>query len=238
MEQHTEKSGTAMVPVGTLIAQISIMFLVFALLLFVPAGTLRWVAGWVFMAIFFGATIVLSIWLARANPALLKERLTGMGKADQKAWDKILISVVGLVFMAWLVVMPLDAVRYHWSHIPTWLQVVGGLLFLVSFYMIFLVYRENSYLSPAVRIQRERGQTVISTGPYRIVRHPLYASVILFFIGAALLLGSWLGILVGLLLIVLIGWRAVLEEQVLRDELPGYAEYMTRVRYRFIPHIW
>ncbi len=112
------------------------------------------------------------------------------------------------------------------------------MVLLFSFYIFFLTFRENSYLSPVVRLQEERGQTVISTGPYHYVRHPMYAGIVAFAVGTPLLLGSWYGILFGLILVVLIARRAVLEERTLREELPGYAAYMARVRYRLIPHVW
>ena len=107
-----------------------------------------------------------------------------------------------------------------------------------SFYLFYLTFRENSFLSPAVRIQTERAQTVVSTGPYAYVRHPMYAGFVLFTLGTTLLLGSWYGLLGGLLLIGMVARRAVLEERALQEELEGYSAYMTRVRYRFVPHLW
>ncbi|HET6892613.1 MAG TPA: isoprenylcysteine carboxylmethyltransferase family protein, partial [Pyrinomonadaceae bacterium] len=182
--------------------------------------------------------IALTFWLLRFNPDLLAERLTGIGKPDQKFWDKVFLSVLALVFFVWLVLMPLDAVRFRWSHVPLWIQWGGALLLLASFYIFYLTFRENTYLSPAVRVQRDRGQTVISTGPYRYVRHPLYAGFVLFALGTTLLLGSGYGLFVALLLIAMIAWRAVQEERVLRDELAGYSDYMMQVRYRLVPHLW
>ena len=211
---------------------------IFALALFLPAGTFLWWAGWVYLVLVFGFAVALTFWLFKFNPDLLAERLTGIGKPDQKFWDKVFLSLLMLVFFAWMVLMPLDAVRFRWSHLPLWIQWAGALFLLVSFYIFYLTFRENSYLSPAVRIQKERGQTVISTGPYKYVRHPLYAGFILFALGTALLLGSGYGLFGALLLIVMIAWRAVQEEQVLRDELAGYSDYMRRVRYRLVPHLW
>jgi protein-S-isoprenylcysteine O-methyltransferase Ste14 len=121
---------------------------------------------------------------------------------------------------------------------PTWLHFVGALVLLSSFYLIYLTCRENPYLSSAVRVQEERGQTVVSTGPYRYVRHPLYTSALLFFLGSALLLGSWIGVPLGLFFEGTLAIRAVREEQVLQRELKGYDVYMAQVRWRFIPHVW
>jgi protein-S-isoprenylcysteine O-methyltransferase Ste14 len=221
-----------------LTAQIAGMFVVFALILFVAAGTIAWPAGWVFLALFFGFTIALSAWLLKHRPGLLTERMTGIGKADQKTWDKVFFAVANVLFIAWLVAMPLDAVRFHWSRMPIVLQVAGALLLLGSFVLFFLTFRENAYLSPAVRVQTERGHTVISSGPYGYVRHPMYAAVIPYALGTTLLLGSWYGLLFGLILLVAVARRAVMEERTLRAELRGYDVYMSQVKYRLLPGIW
>ena len=214
------------------------LFAVFALVLFLSAGTVFWLAGWVFLLLFFAADAALAVWLLRHDPGLLQERMSGFGKPGEPTWDKVFFVVLQIFFVAWFVLMPLDAVRFRWSQVPAWLQVVGAMLLVVSFYLFFLTFRENPYLSPAVRVQTERGQTVITTGPYHYVRHPMYAAVIPFTVGTALLLGSWYGLLMGLIFVVGIAFRAVQEEGVLRAELPGYAEYMAQVKYRFIPHVW
>jgi len=220
------------------LAEIIGTFVVFGLALFLAAGTVVWPSGWVFLALFFGFTIALTRWLLRHNPGLLTERMTGIGKPNQPAWDRLFFAGMEVFFLAWLVLMPLDAVRFHWSQMPGWLQVVGAVLLLCSFYLFFLTFRENPYLSPAVRVQTERGQTVISTGPYRYVRHPMYGTTIVFIVGTTLLLGSWYGLLLGPILVVGIAFRAVQEERVLRAELPGYDTYMARVKYRLIPYVW
>lgn len=221
-----------------LIIQVAGMFVVFAIALFLSAGTIAWAAGWAYLILFFSFVIVLSLWLAKFNPGLLTERMTGVGKKDQKSWDKAWFVLTNVYFLGWLIFIPLDAVRFHWSHVSIWLQTVGAFLLLFSFYCFYLVFRENSYLSPAVRIQSEREQTVITTGPYSKVRHPMYATAVIFFIGTCLLLGSWYGLLVSLVIIVGMSWRAVQEEHVLVSELPGYDVYMSKVKYRLIPYIW
>ncbi len=221
-----------------LTAQIAGMAVVFALALFLAAGTVAWPAGWAFLILFFGFTVAISLWLLRHNPGLLTERMTGIGKADQKTWDKVFFVVAELLFLAWLIVMPLDAVRFHWSHVPAWLQALGALLMLGSFYLFFLIFRENAYLSPAVRIQAEREQTVVSTGPYHYVRHPMYTTALIMLAGATFLLGSWYGLLAVLALAVGIAFRAVREERTLCVGLPGYDAYMAQVKYRLIPYVW
>ena len=134
--------------------------------------------------------------------------MSGIGKPGQKSWDKVFLLVLLPVFLGWHVVMALDAVRFRWLPIPQWLQWIGAGVLLASLYIFYLTFRENTYLSPAVRIQTDRGQTVVSTGPYRYVRHPLYAGFILFTLGTALLLGSAYGVLGALVLNALIAWRA------------------------------
>src|SRR5437868_13993467 len=111
-----------------LTAQIVGMFVVFALVLFLAAGTVAWLAGWAFLVLFFGFTVALSLWLLRHSPGLLTERMTGIGKSDQKSWDKVFFAAANVIFLAWLVLMPLDAVRFHWSQMPGWLQTLGAIL--------------------------------------------------------------------------------------------------------------
>jgi protein-S-isoprenylcysteine O-methyltransferase Ste14 len=212
-------------------------FVAFALALFLPAGTLAWGAAWVFLALFFGFYLALTVWLIRHNPALLRERMR-LRTADQQGWDKVLFPLLLSFPFAWLIFVSFDAVRAHWSPVPAWLQVVGAIVLVGSFALLFLTFRENTYLSPVVRIQEERGHTVVSTGPYRYVRHPMYAAIVVFVVGTPLLLGSWFGVLVGLLFVVLLARRAILEERTLRAELPGYAAYLAQVQYRLIPYIW
>jgi protein-S-isoprenylcysteine O-methyltransferase Ste14 len=221
-----------------LATQIAGMFLVFAAVLFTAAGTTQWPAGWAFLALFFGFVIGLTVWLLGYNPSLLTERMTGIGKSDQKTWDKVFFVLLNVLFIAWLVVMPLDAVRFHWSSMAEALQIVGALALLMSFYFFYRTFKENAYLSPAVRIQSDRGQHVVTTGPYHYVRHPMYAAATIFLVSTSLLLGSWLGVLAALALILAIAFRATREEQTLSQELPGYADYMAQVRYRLVPHVW
>jgi len=212
-------------------------FLLIALPLFLAAGTIAWPAAWISLILQNGWFLI-GIWLLlKYNPGLLEERLR-LSQPNQKAWDKVFLSLFYLFFFAWLVLMGLDAVRFHWSQMPLVLQVVGAMALVGSFLLISLTFRENSFLSPMVRIQEERGQTVISTGPYHYVRHPMYAGGLFLFLGMPLLLGSWYGLLLVLVMIPGMAVRAVLEERVLREELPGYDAYMAKVKCRLIPYVW
>ena len=190
------------------------------------------------MALFFGFALAMVLWLAREEPELLAERMSSPIQRGQPLWDKVFVAAVVLLFLAWLIVMPLDAVRFGWSEVPGWLQFLGALGLVLSFYIMFLAFRENAYLAVVVKLQEERGQSVVSTGPYRYVRHPLYSSTFLFLPAAALLLGSWWGFLPGAVVLGLLVWRIPLEERVLENGLAGYDEYERNVRYRLIPRVW
>jgi protein-S-isoprenylcysteine O-methyltransferase Ste14 len=213
-------------------------FLTIAGLLFIPAGTIGWIAGWVFIALLCGVTLLTVRMLVRDDPELLRERMSSPVQRNQPLWDRVLLPVFLLLFVAWLILMSLDAVRFAWSDVPVWLQVLGALGVTLSYYVIYLAFRENAYLYPVVKIQEERGQSVVSTGPYRHVRHPMYSSSFVFFPATALLLGSWLGLLFSLVLIAMIILRTALEDRTLKSGLDGYAEYAETVKYRLVPHLW
>ena len=223
---------------GKALLEVLAEFAVFAALLFVSAGTLLWPAGWAFIALFFGFALAVVLWLAREEPELLQERMSSPMQKGQPLWDKVFVVAVMVLFVAWLIVMPLDAVRFGYSEVPDWLQILGGLGVVLSFYIMFLTFRENAYLALVVKVQEERGQSVVSTGPYRYVRHPMYASMFLFFPGSALLLGSWWGLMLCTVLLGLLVWRIPLEERMLENGLAGYDEYARKVRYRLIPRVW
>ncbi len=220
-----------------LVVQSLALFVSLAVALFLPAFTIAWLAGWVYLVLFFGFFLSVNAWLYRHNPALLQERLR-FSRPDQQGWDKILFPLLVALPFAWLVFISLDATRLHWSPVPLWTQGLGLVILLFSFYLFFLTFRENSYLSTVVRVQEERGHRVVSTGPYHYIRHPMYAGFLLFMIGTPLLLGSWYGVLLGLAFMLVVARRAVLEERTLQKDLRGYADYMAEVKYRLIPHIW
>jgi protein-S-isoprenylcysteine O-methyltransferase Ste14 len=213
-------------------------FAVLAALLLVPAGTVLWPAAWVFMAIFFGFQLALVGMLAREDPELLAERLSSPMQREQPLWDKAIVVAFLVLGVVWLILMPLDAVRFGWSVMPSWLQSLGALGLALSLYVVFLTFRENAYLAPVVKLQQERGQSVVSTGPYRYVRHPMYSGMLVFFPAIALLLGSWWGLALSSALIGLFVLRTILEDRMLRKELAGYPEYAQSVRYRLIPRVW
>jgi protein-S-isoprenylcysteine O-methyltransferase Ste14 len=215
------------------------LYLVFiGALLFVSAGTLAWPAAWIYL----GLTAIVSIggglWLARHDPALLAERLKPMIQRDQKPWDKLFMAILLVLWVGWIVLMGLDAGRFHWSRVPLIMQIVGVGLIGVGCYLVWLTFRENSYAAPVVKIQKERGHRVVTTGPYAYVRHPMYAGALGFLLGAPLLLGSWWGLAGALALVLAVAFRAVLEERALEAELEGYTDYAARVHYRLVPYLW
>ena len=213
--------------------------LFFPIILFFLAGNWRWTEGWVYSVIFLLMSFGTLLYLYFHDPALLKERFGSPIQQTQKPWDKVLLSFFFVEFIVWFAIMPLDARRFAWSPpFPFWLRSLGALLQIVATYLVFEAMRENTFAAPVVKMQKERGQTVISTGLYGVVRHPMYAGATLLFISAPLLLGSIIGLALGLVLILTIGARSVGEEAMLKEELDGYRDYMHKVKWRMIPYVF
>lgn len=220
-----------------MVVQSCVGILVFGLLLFLPAGTLRWPQAWVFLILCNGCGLVTGIWLQRCDPGLLAERMRSPLGADQRPRDRAIISTMLLAFIAWLVAIGLDH-RFGWSRPPGWTQALGAILILAAFPGFASVFQANSFAAVTVRVQEERGQTVISSGPYAVVRHPMYAYALLLLVGTPLLLGSLWGLAGLLLMVPLLAARTLGEEALLREKLPGYRDYTSRVRSRLLPGIW
>ena len=210
---------------------------IYALPVLIPVGIRAWLSAWIFLGLWFGFWLLILIWLYVQNPALFWERMLTT-TSGQKVWDKILVPLLyGAIFL-WLLFTAFDAGRFHWSPVPQGLEITGAFVLGASFVLFFLTFRANRYLATVVRVQEDRGQVVISTGPYRFVRHPMYAATLLFFVGTPLLLGAWYGVLASPIVAIVLALRAVLEEKALQKDLPGYDEYMTRTKYRLIPFVW
>jgi protein-S-isoprenylcysteine O-methyltransferase Ste14 len=208
------------------------------LLLFVPAGDIAWPQGWAFLGLFYLGSEATAVWLLRHDQALLVERMRSPLAKNQSPRDRALMAVIQVAFIGWIAFMALDARRFRWTSTPLWAQALGAALMLAAFWGWFMVLRANRFAATTIRLQTDRGQEVISTGPYAIVRHPMYAATTLFFVGAPLLLGSLWG-LAGLALFVpLLAARALGEEAMLLQGLPGYADYARKVRFRLVPGVW
>lgn len=212
--------------------------LILILLLFLPAGTLAWPQAWLFLVVFNGCSQAIGIWLMKTDPELLKARMQSPTGGDQRSRDRAIMFGIYLFFAAWLAFMALDARRFGWSHVPLWVQAAGLVLILAAFWGWIGVLRANSFAATTVRVQAERSQTVISTGPYAHVRHPMYGWSLVLMFGMPLLLGSFWGLLGIPLAVPLIVARALGEEAVLFGGLPGYAAYAAKVRWRLIPGLW
>ncbi len=205
------------------------------LLLFLPAWTLDYWQAWVFIIIFMSSMNAVGVYLALNDPALLERRKRVGPAAEQRALQKVIMALAVLGNIALLVVCALDH-RFGWSRMATPLVLLGDALVALGFSMNFLVFKANSYGASNIKV--DDGQRVISTGPYALVRHPMYSGVLVMLAGAALALGSWWGLaVVGLILPALV-WRIYDEELLLRHDLPGYGAYAQKVRHRLVPYIW
>jgi protein-S-isoprenylcysteine O-methyltransferase Ste14 len=156
-------AGAHLIP--KVLFQIAVLSLVFVAFLFGAAGTWDWPSAWAYIALFAVLSVVLSLWLASVDPDLLAERMKSPVQKDQKPWDRLFLGVVAVVYFAWLLLMAVDARRFGWSHVPLWVQIVGALLIVASNLGICWVFRTNSFAAPVIKMQAERRQTVISTGP-------------------------------------------------------------------------
>lgn len=223
--------------IARLLLQSTITTVAMGALLFACAGTLHWPSAWVFLATSALLGPLCGWWLYRIDPALLAERLRPVLQKEQPAADKVFMTVFVAAMLAWLTLTGVDR-RIASSHMPVALHALGFVLYLASTLFILRVFRENSFAAPVVKLQAGRAQRVISTGPYAHVRHPMYCGMVLFFAGVSLLLGSWWGLAMVPLFVILFAIRIGIEERTLRDGLPGYADYVTRVRYRLLPGVW
>jgi protein-S-isoprenylcysteine O-methyltransferase Ste14 len=222
--------------VAKLLLQNTFFVIAMGALLFASAGTLHWPGAWAFLVANALLGPVFGVWLAKTDPGLLAERMR-LYAPEQPAADKKFMLVLVAVIVIWLVAMGIEQ-RSHGLGFPLLPQVLGLAMYLLSMLFIMRVFRENSFAAPVVKVQTERHHRVVSTGPYAFVRHPMYSSMMLFFVGAPLLLGSAWGLLFAPLFLLLFAIRIRIEERTLIAGLSGYADYAARVRYRLLPGIW
>lgn len=214
---------------------LAVLALVMGLLVFVPAGTIHYWQAWVYLSIFFGASVLTTLHLMRHDPALLERRMKGGPTAEKRATQKLIMLGTSAGFIG-LLVMPALDFRFARSPASPGVVLLGDALVIAGFYFIFLVYRENTFTSATIEVAKD--QKVISTGPYAIVRHPMYAAALLYLLGTPLALGSYRALLVFAAVVPLLLWRLFDEERFLSTNLPGYTEYRKRVPHRLVPFVW
>jgi protein-S-isoprenylcysteine O-methyltransferase Ste14 len=214
---------------------LAVLAVVMGLLLFAAAGTVRYWQAWVYLSSFTGASAIITFDLMRNDPALLERRMHGGPTGEKRAVQKFIMMCTSVGFIALLVVPAFDH-RLGWSTVPLGGIVIGDLLVAMGFFFIWRVYRENTFASAIIDVAE--GQNVISTGPYAIVRHPMYASASLYILGTPLALGSYWGFVPIAAMMPFLIWRLVDEERILARSLPGYTEYQKRVRKRLVPFVW
>ena len=212
--------------------------LTFAILLaclFIPAGTLSYWQAWVFLTVFAASSQALGIYFLTHDRKLVERRMKIGPAAEQRPAQKI-ISALFMLGFAGFVVLPAFDHRFGWSTVAPVLSILANAIIVLSFVLFFLVMNSNSYAASTIQV--EEGQRVVSTGPYAYVRHPMYSGALLLVAAMPLALGSWLSVLLIVPFFPVLVWRILDEEDFLRKDLPGYAEYMRRVRYRLIPRVW
>jgi protein-S-isoprenylcysteine O-methyltransferase Ste14 len=221
-----------------LIIQGVVSFAVQAAILFIAGDDWLWPQAWAYLGEVTALSVATTWWLYRNDQELLKARMTSPFKAGQRSFDRVLIIAFAALYVAWMALMGLDAHRFLWTEVPLWAQIAGALLVGAGLVLVWETFRANTFAAPQVRVQAERGQRVIDSGPYLYVRHPMYTGMALTLIGAPLVLGSLWGLAGTVVLLLGLALRAVGEEKVLRADLEGYEAYTKATPWRMIPGVW
>jgi protein-S-isoprenylcysteine O-methyltransferase Ste14 len=212
-----------------------VLLLAMAALLFTPAGTLDYWQAWTFLAVYFASSLAITLYLMKKDPQLLQRRMSGGPTAEKETTQRIIMSITSFGFIGLLVIPALDH-RFGWSHMPPAMALAGDALMVFGWVAIFFVFKENTFSSATIELAPD--QSVVSTGPYALVRHPMYAGGLVMLLGIPIALGSWWGLLVIAAIMPALIWRLIDEEKFLARNLPGYVEYQQKVRYRLIPLVW
>jgi protein-S-isoprenylcysteine O-methyltransferase Ste14 len=220
--------------IKTAVALIQTPFVMGALL-FLPARTFDFREAWVFIAVFFACTLGITVYLAINDPKLLERRMNAGPAAEKEKTQKIIVVVAMIAFAGAIILAAIDY-RFGWSNVPVSVVVLGNALIVLGFVMNLFVLRENPF--GASTIQIAEGQRVVSTGPYAVVRHPMYTGALILLLGIPLALGSWWGLIMFVASVAGIVWRLLDEERFLSRNLAGYTEYVKKVPYRLIPFVW
>lgn len=210
-------------------------FPLLAALIFIPAGTLDYWQAWVFLAVYIVSSLAMILYLRKHDPQLLQRRMRGGPFAEKEKTQKIVMSLVPVAFIA-LILVPALGHRFAWPAVPAYVSLAGDAMVALSYLAIIFVFKENSYASATIEF--DPNQKVISTGPYALVRHPMYAGTLPMLIGIPLALGSWWGLLVLIPLLPALLWRLFDEEKLLGKNLPGYLAYKEKVKYHLVPFVW
>jgi protein-S-isoprenylcysteine O-methyltransferase Ste14 len=208
---------------------------VMALLLFLPAGSLAFWQGWIYWTLFLLCVVGITLYFLKYDPHLIEGRLAAGPRAEQEPIQKVIQAIAAVLFFAALIIPALDH-RFRWSQLPPAIVVLGDILLVMSLAIIFFVFKENSYAASTIKVETE--QRVIRTGPYRMVRHPMYSAALILFLATPLALGSAWGLLVSIPLIGVLLARLTNEERYLSTHLAGYNTYRQQVGYRLVPFIW
>ncbi|WP_292381929.1 methyltransferase family protein [Methanosarcina sp. UBA289] len=231
---NTDNTVTYSLKMKTLLGFVELIIII-GLFLFVPAGSFNFWQAWVYSIIFVGSSAAITFYLWRVNPELLARRVNAGLGAEKEKTQKIIQLFSFILFIAFLVISAFDH-RFGWSHVPFYIVILGDILVVMGFFLLFLVFRENVFASAIIEVTA--GQKVITTGPYSVVRHPLYVSGLVMMLGTPLALGSWWGLLIFIPFTLGIIWRLLDEEKFLSKNLAGYKEYCQKVRYGLIPFLW
>jgi len=211
------------------------LILVMGALTFLPAWTLHYWQAWILLAVFFACTLLIDIYLLKNDPKLLERRLKAGPGSEKEQSQKIIQAMAMVAFVAIFVFSALDH-RFGWAPVPPYASVIGDILVALGLYFVFLVFKENSFTSGIIEIGED--QKVIATGPYAVVRHPMYIGALVMLLGVPLALGSSWGLLAIVPMVVVLVWRLLDEEKFLATNLAGYSEYQSKVRYHLLPLIW
>jgi protein-S-isoprenylcysteine O-methyltransferase Ste14 len=215
-----------------------IWFAIQAVVLLGAAGDWTWPQGWTYLGEVTALSLATTLWLMFNDPELLKARMSSPYRRGQRRPDLLIISVFTAVFIAWFVLIAVDARRFLWTSTPLWGQIAGAVLIGAGLVLVWETFRANTFATTQVRVQAERAQTVVDSGPYRYIRHPMYAGMTLYIIGTPLMLGLMWGLAGVPVLFVLLALRTLGEEKVLKQDLAGYVEYTVKTPWRIIPGVW
>jgi protein-S-isoprenylcysteine O-methyltransferase Ste14 len=221
-----------------LILQTLVWFGLMGVIIFGAAGTIHYAGGWLYLGEMIAISVVGGLYTARVDPGLLRERLKPPLQKEQPLADKLILIPLLLILFGGMGFMAADAARWRWSAMPSPVQWAGCAVLLAAVLFMYWTMRTNSFAAPVIKIQKERGQTLITTGPYSLVRHPLYFGALFYVAATSLVLGSWWGLATVPLVAFCLAIRIGVEEKVLRTGLQGYDNYARRVRWRLIPLIW